>query len=253
MCCSLLAKAIMTFPRLLKLLLMLFVSRSLSPVEHDWLKRSEPARSIRFRVPAKKKVWEKHISLMIISSTKCATLEQKTPEVFCATPFLGFMTSYCCRCCQPHDVMKSKMEVRGYVKAKMDDYQIHLFWKLECSSSFFKKEKIELRLFTTVWTEVPRSSRAHTPSTFCFGEILKTSTQQNERLERKMCSISQCDQLVFKLCCSESASAFKPVEPEIFLTCEGKRPYTDKNPLFFPSVGRVWIERGLNRVLTCSD
>lgn len=52
MCCSLLAKAMITFPRLLKLLLILFVSRNRSPVEPELLKRSDPARSIRFRVPA---------------------------------------------------------------------------------------------------------------------------------------------------------------------------------------------------------
>ena len=51
MCCSLLAKAMITFPRLLKLLLILFVSRNRSPVEPELLKRSDPARSIRFRVP----------------------------------------------------------------------------------------------------------------------------------------------------------------------------------------------------------
>ena len=33
---------------------MFFVSRRRSPVEQDWLKRSDPAKSIRFRVPEEK-------------------------------------------------------------------------------------------------------------------------------------------------------------------------------------------------------
>lgn len=49
---TLLARAMMTVPRLLRLLLMLLVSLRRSPAEPDWESLSEPARSIRFRVPA---------------------------------------------------------------------------------------------------------------------------------------------------------------------------------------------------------
>ena len=41
----------MTMPRLLRLLLMFFVSLSLSPTDPDWERRSDPARSIKFSVP----------------------------------------------------------------------------------------------------------------------------------------------------------------------------------------------------------
>ena len=43
----------MTVPRLLRLLLMLLVSLSRSPAEPDWDSLSEPARSIKFKVPAR--------------------------------------------------------------------------------------------------------------------------------------------------------------------------------------------------------
>ena len=41
----------MTFPRLLKLLLMFLVSFRRSPLDPELLRRSDPARSIRFKVP----------------------------------------------------------------------------------------------------------------------------------------------------------------------------------------------------------
>ena len=49
---TLLASAMMTFPRLLKLLLIHLVSLSLSPSEPELVRRSEPARSIRLSVAA---------------------------------------------------------------------------------------------------------------------------------------------------------------------------------------------------------
>lgn len=48
---TLLARAIITLPRLLRLLLMFLVSLNLSPVDPDWERRSDPARSTRFSVP----------------------------------------------------------------------------------------------------------------------------------------------------------------------------------------------------------
>ena len=52
---TLLARAMITMPRLLRLLLMLFVSFNLSPSDPELVSRSEPARSIRLSVAARGK------------------------------------------------------------------------------------------------------------------------------------------------------------------------------------------------------
>ena len=85
-CESLLASAMITLPRLLKLLLMFLVSLNLSPWEPDWESRSEPAKSIRFKVPEDKKcLWlQVYIPLYSISISVMlhASLVPRIPDLF---------------------------------------------------------------------------------------------------------------------------------------------------------------------------